>query len=186
MWRQCQGEQRFILGEHTNGAYCGRHVGGREDGVLRWQRQICSPVGFGIPASNRPAAAFGGKSSAPPLHPMAAGWPRPPRRMVRANPFCFGTWPHKRSPPLSATNFWLRDGSITFSPDSKWLAFATSVRRRLRLWDVNARSEVTNLPAYSCIASGPSELPSLPTAALWLTMKTSTARFCSGTSPAVR
>ncbi len=45
-----------------------------------------------------------------------------------------------------ATNFWLRPVSITFSPDSKWLAFATYFGG-VRLWDVNARSEVANLPA---------------------------------------
>jgi WD40 repeat protein len=44
------------------------------------------------------------------------------------------------------TNFNLRAGSITFSPDNQWLAFAT-VFGGVRVWDVNARSEVTNLPA---------------------------------------
>jgi hypothetical protein len=46
----------------------------------------------------------------------------------------------------------------------------------------DARSEVTNLPAYmDCPLDGFS-----PDSRTWLTMKTSTARFCSGTSPAVR
>jgi len=44
------------------------------------------------------------------------------------------------------TNLWLRPGSITFSPDSRWLAFASHFGG-VRVWDVKARSEVTNLPA---------------------------------------
>ena len=43
-------------------------------------------------------------------------------------------------------DFWLRPGSITFSPDNQWLAFAT-VFGGVRLWDVQARREVTNLPS---------------------------------------
>jgi WD40 repeat protein len=45
-------------------------------------------------------------------------------------------------------NLWLRPGSISFSPDSKWLAFVAHFGG-VRLWDVNARSEVTNLPAFN-------------------------------------
>src|SRR6185436_2294399 len=52
------------------------------------------------------------------------------------------------------TNFWLRPGSITFSPDNKWLAFATAFGG-VRIWDVNARSEAANLPATTDFSIGP-------------------------------
>src|SRR5688500_14996283 len=46
------------------------------------------------------------------------------------------------------TNLWLRGGSITFSPDNRWLAFAAMLGG-VRLWDVNARNEITNFPAFN-------------------------------------
>ena len=56
--------------------------------------------GISNPAVKLACCRIWRKSSAPPLPPMAGGWPRLPRRRVRGNPFCFGTWPPKRSPPL--------------------------------------------------------------------------------------
>ncbi|MCI0542096.1 MAG: serine/threonine protein kinase [Verrucomicrobiales bacterium] len=52
------------------------------------------------------------------------------------------------------TNFWLSDQSIVFSPDSKWLAFGTMFGG-VRLWDVNARKEATNLTARSNTSGAP-------------------------------
>jgi WD40 repeat protein len=60
----------------------------------------------------------------------------------------------KQTVATLTTNFTLRPGSITFAPDSKWLAFAT-IFGGVRIWDVNAGSEFTNLPAMTDAASGP-------------------------------
>jgi len=42
LWRQCQGEERFILGEHYQRRLGASACWRREDGLLRWPGQICS------------------------------------------------------------------------------------------------------------------------------------------------
>src|SRR5713101_4849445 len=109
LWRQCQGEERFILGKHVIGA-------------------VASPDGRWLATATRKAG--------------------------ECQPVLLWDLATQKIAATLTTNFWLRPGSITFSPDSKWLAFAT-VFGGIRLWDVNARSELTNLPAISDASPGP-------------------------------
>jgi WD40 repeat protein/serine/threonine protein kinase len=147
LWRQCQGEQRFILGEHTNGATA---VGMLADGktvfsaggdklVRLWDLESRREIGRLQHAEEVVGAALSHDSRW--LATATA-------KYAESHPLLL--W-DLATPQLATTltsNFWLRAGSITFSPDNKWLAFATHFGG-VRLWDVTTRSEITNLPSFN-------------------------------------
>ncbi len=153
LWRQCQGDQRFTLGEHEGRATV---VGvladgttafsaGMDNAVRLWDLESGRQIGL-LPHSDSvtgAAASPDGRWLATAVEKEAEGRPillwDLATRTISAQ---------LTTRTAHSTNFWLRPGSITFSPDSQWLAFAT-VWGGVRLWDVNARREVTNLPALT-------------------------------------
>ena len=158
LWRQCQGEQRFILGEHTNGASAvgvlanGKTVfsAGHDKVVRLWDLESRRQVGL-LP---HPDEIIGAAAS-PDGHWLATVT----EKEAEGQPvLLWDLATQKIAATLTTitpnfTDFWLRPGSITFSPDSKWLAFAT-MWGGIRIWDVAARRELTNLPATNTL-SGP-------------------------------
>ena len=152
LWQQCQGEERFILGEHTNGASAvgmladGKTVfsAGKDKFVRLWnvnsRRQIellphaDEVIGATASLDGRWLATTTAKEAE--ARPVSL-WDLATREVTALN-----------TVTTNFTNLWLRPGSITFSPDSKWLAFATQFGG-VRVWDVNALNEVTNLPAFN-------------------------------------
>jgi WD40 repeat protein len=152
LWRQCQGEQRFILGGHTNGVSAvglladGKTVfsAGSDKYVRLWDFESRRLIGT-LPHS----AAIGGAAASPDGRWLATA----SSKDAEGKPVLLWDLATQKTITLT-TNFWLRYGSITFSPDSKWLAFATQFGG-VRLWDVKARSEVTNLLSIDDGSPGP-------------------------------
>jgi eukaryotic-like serine/threonine-protein kinase len=151
LWRQCQGEERFILGEHTNGATAvgmladGKTVfsAGKDKFVRLWDLESRREI-LRLPH----AEAVIGATASTDGHYLATASMRGPE----SQPVLLWDLATQKAATL-ATSFWLRAGSIAFSPDNKWLAFVSQLDG-LRLWDVNACSEVTNLPA-AYLTEGP-------------------------------
>ena len=145
LWRQCQGDKRRILGKHPGGATAvgmldGTTVfsAGRDKCVRLWELESGSQIGV-LPHEEEvigAAASPDGRWLA-----TASG------KGDEGQPVLLWDLSTKKSVTLTS-DYWLRPGSITFSPDSRWLAFATK-SDGVRLWDVNARREVPNLPASS-------------------------------------
>ncbi len=156
LWRRCQGEQRFILGEHIDGASAigmladGKTVfsAGNDKVVRLWDLDSRRPIGL----LSHPEAIIGAAASpdgrwlATAMAKEAEGQPvllwdlasrQIAAKLITSTP--------------QFTNFWLRPQGITFSPDSKWLAVAT-MWGGVRLWNVDARSEVAPLPSTNNIS----------------------------------
>lgn len=157
LWRQCQGEERFILGEHANGATAvglladGKTVfsAGGDKLVRLWDLESRRPVGQ-LPhpeAVSGAAASPDGRWLATTTEKEAEGQPV----------LLWDLATQKIAATLTTitpdfTNFWLLQGSISFSPDSKWLAFAT-MWGGVRLWNVDPLREFPNLPATNTLSS---------------------------------
>ena len=147
LWHQCQGEERFILGRHTNGASAvgmladGKTVfsAGRDKSVRLWDLESRRQVGL-LPHAEQVIGA----AASPDGRWLATAT----EKEAEGQPVLLWDLATQKIAATLTTNFWLRAGSITFSPDNKWLAFDTPFGG-IRIWDVNARSEVTNLPASS-------------------------------------
>jgi WD40 repeat protein/serine/threonine protein kinase len=146
LWRQCQGEERFILGEHTNGATAvglladGKTVfsAGRDKAVRLWDLESRRQIGL-LPHLEQvigAAASLDGRW-------LATATKNPGGEQ----PVLLWDLATQKAVTLT-TKFRVHPASITFSSDSKWLAFATMFGG-VRIWDVNACSEVTDLPAIS-------------------------------------
>ena len=153
MWRQCQGEERFILGQHTNGATAvglladGKTVfsAGRDKFVRLWDLESRRQIGL-LP---HPEEVIGAAAS-----PDGRWLATATRKDFEGQPVLLWDLATQKIAATLTKEFWLRSRSITFSPDSKWLAFGT-IFGGVRLWDVNARSEVTDLPARSNRSGAP-------------------------------
>ena len=99
LWKQCQGNQRFILAEHTYGASAVGMLAdrktvfsaGNDKFVRLWDFESRRPIGM-LPHS----AAIGGAAASPDGRWLATA----SYNGTEANLFYFGTWSHKR-PPLS-------------------------------------------------------------------------------------
>jgi len=158
LWRQCQGEQRFILGEHTNFASAvglladGKTVfsAGGDKFVRLWDLESRRQIGL----LSHPEVVIGAAAS-----PNGRWLATATMKEAEGQPILLWDLATRKFTPLTtitadSTNLWLRPASSTFSPDSKWLAFATQFGG-VRLWDVNARNEVTNLLSVSDGSPGP-------------------------------
>jgi eukaryotic-like serine/threonine-protein kinase len=145
LWGQCQGEERFILGEHTDSVTAlglladGKTVfsAGKDKTVRLWDLESRRQVRLLPHAEEVTGAAASPDGRWLATASVKYGEPQPLLLWDLAT---------QRAATLT-TRFWLRPGSITFSPDSKWLAFSAQFGG-VRLWDVNARSELTNLLAF--------------------------------------
>ena len=146
-WRQCQGEERFILGQHTNGATAvgvlaaGKTVfsAGRDKSVRLWSLESRRQIAM-LPHQEEvigAAASPDGRWLATTTVKEGMG-----------QPVLLWDLATQKIAATLTTEFWLRPGGILFSPDGKWLAFATMFGG-VRVWDVNARNEVTDLPAVN-------------------------------------
>ncbi len=148
LWQKCLGQQDFILGFHSNGVSA---VGFLPDGKtaysaggdktlrlwdLQSKRQIdllshdylitdcvCSPDGHWMATTSSET------------QPSDRG------------PLRLWDLQNRSQSAVLTTNFWLRPNSTVFSPDSKLLAFVDNYAG-VRLWDVSARRELTNMPAF--------------------------------------
>lgn len=146
LWQQCQGEERFILGEHANGATVvgmlpdGKTVftAGKDKSVRLWDLESRRQIDM-LPHEE---AVIGAAASPDGRWLVTASWKRGDPQLV----LLWDLTTHKVAATL-ATNVWMRAGSITFSPDGQWLAFVTQLSG-LRLWNVKTLSEVTNLSAW--------------------------------------
>ena len=144
LWLQCQGQQRFILYEHTNALGVGMLADGKtvfsfgEKVVRFWDLESRHPTG----ALTHPEKICGAAASADGRWLATATF----NYSVNAPVTLWDLTTHRVAAVLS-TNFRPRYTSITFSADSKWLAFV-AYDGGVRLWDVIARTEFTNLPAF--------------------------------------
>jgi WD40 repeat protein len=145
LWLQCQSEHRFILGEHTYGAFAvgmladGKTVfsAGFDNFVRLWNLESRREIGT-LPHS---AVICGAAASSDGRWLATAS-----SADTEGQPIRLWDLATQKAATLT-TNFMLRSGSIAFSPDSKWLAFGTMFGG-LRIWAMNSRSEITNLPAF--------------------------------------
>ena len=144
-WRQCLGEERFILGAHAHGATAvGLLVDGKTafsaggDGMVHlWDLDSRRQIGQ-LPH----AEAIIGAAASPDGRWLATA----SSKEAEGQPVLLWDLATHQIAAVLTTNFWLSPGSITFSPDSRWLAFATYFGG-VRIWDVTTRRELTNLPS---------------------------------------
>ncbi len=145
LWNQCQGDQRHILGYHTNGATAvgvlsdGRAFSaGRDKCVRLWNLETGQP----IDVLKHPEAVIGAAAS-PDGH-----WLVTVMENVRAinQPVLLWDLSEQRVAAVLATNF-CRPSSLVFSPDSKLLAWVDVGHGVLHLCDVATRCEIAAMPA---------------------------------------
>ncbi|HEU4391800.1 MAG TPA: WD40 repeat domain-containing protein, partial [Blastocatellia bacterium] len=147
LWKQCQGEERFILWEQTNTALFlsaglladGKTVfaAGNEKVVRLWDLDSRREIGE-LPHSEKVTGAA--------ASPDGRWLATTTGKFDEKQPVLLWNLATRKVAALT-TNFSLRSRSIAFSPESQWLAFGT-MYDGIRVWDVNARSEITNLPAF--------------------------------------
>ena len=143
LWRQCQGEELFILAQHPGGATAVGMLAdkktvfsaGRDKCVRLWDLESRRQIGL-LPHAEE---VVGAAASPNGRWLATASW-----KYGEHQPVLLWDLATEKAVPL-IDEFWLRPGSITFSPDSKWLAFGTMLGG-VRLWDVNRLSEVPDLP----------------------------------------
>ncbi len=145
LWKQCQGDQRFILGYHSNGVTA---VGFLPDGkaafsagndkvVRLWDLESRQQIGL-LPHEY----GVSGAACSPDGRWLATG----SARGDVAGPLRLWDLATQQEVTVLTTNFWLRP-TIVFSPNSELLAFV-DFYRGVRLWSISAGQEITNLPAY--------------------------------------
>ncbi len=158
LWQQCQGDELFILGYHSNGVTAvgflpdGKRAysAGRDRAVRLWdvesRQQVgllahdypvttaaCSPDGRWLATSTSRWLADSIKDQT--QHGSLRLWDLATREAV-----------------VLTTNFRFRPNSTVFSPDSQLLAFV-DVYSGIHLWSVVKPQEVANIPAYYRIVS---------------------------------
>jgi WD40 repeat protein/serine/threonine protein kinase len=143
LWQQCQGEQLFILGHHSNGVTAvgvlpdGKiaYSAGKDKAVRLWNLESKEQIGL-LPHDD----AVAGAACSPDGRWLATATASDSKGALRLWDLA------TRKAVVLTTNIWLRP-SIAFSPDSNLLAFATYFQG-IRLWSLAPRQEITNLPAY--------------------------------------
>jgi WD40 repeat protein/serine/threonine protein kinase len=146
LWQQCQGEELFILGYHTNGA---RTVGflpdgktvysaGKDNAVRLWNLESRQPIG--LLAHEYPVT---GVDCSPDGHWMVTS---SDSGATENDPLILWDLATRRKAAVLTTNFWLRPKSVLFSPDSQLLAFVAHYDG-IRLWNMASLQEVTNIKA---------------------------------------
>ncbi len=143
LWKQCEGEQRSILGYHSNGVTA---VGYLPDGKTAFSAGKDKTVRLWDIESNRQIASLrhegevNGAACSPDGRWMATTGDVTPNSLL--------LWDlATQSAQVLVTNNWLRPNSLFFSPDSKQLAFA-SYLRGVSIWSLEKRREIAQLPSY--------------------------------------
>jgi WD40 repeat protein len=169
LWKQCQGEQRFILAEHTYGANAVGMLAdrktvfsaGNDKFVRLWDFESRRPIGM-LPHS----AAIGGAAASPDGRWLATA----SYKRTEGQPVLLWDLVTQKAATLTTT-FWVRDQHHLFTGQ---VARRDDVRRRSCM---DGAQEVTNLLSIND-GSGASELPFSPTAEFWLEKRG--GAFCSG------
>jgi WD40 repeat protein len=145
LWQQCQGDQRFILGYHSNGVTA---VGFLPDGkaafsagndkvVRLWDLESRQQIGL-----LKHEYGVSGAACSPDGRWLATGTEsehvKGPLRLWNLA---------TREATVLTTHFWLRP-TLVLSPDSELLAFV-DLPRGVHLWSISAGQVITNLPAES-------------------------------------
>jgi WD40 repeat protein/predicted Ser/Thr protein kinase len=143
LWQQCQGEQLFILGYHSNGVSTvgflpdGRTAfsAGKDNTVRLWDLESRQQIGLlahddfvtsaDCSADGRWLATSTGRHGLLRLWDLAT----------------------LHEAAVLTSNFWARPDSTRFSPDSQLLAFVDN-QTGVHLWNVATRQEVATLYAY--------------------------------------
>jgi WD40 repeat protein/serine/threonine protein kinase len=146
LWRQCRGDERFVLGSHVGGATA---VGALPDGKTVWSAGNDGAVRLWNLESRRLIASLPHADRI--LHAAASPdgrWlatvtasPRGPQ------PVRLWDLTERREAAVLRTNFFFDRPSLAFSPDNRTLGLMTS-QQGLRLWDAALQKEVTSLPSY--------------------------------------
>src|SRR6266571_808792 len=152
LWQQCQGDQLFILGYHSNGVSAvgflpdGKtaYSAGRDKAVRLWDvesRQQIGLLAHDYPVTTAACSPDGrwlvtGTSRWLATSTKDLSWEGTLRLWDLAT---------RREAAVPTNNFWFRPNSTMFSPDSQLLAFV-GLYSGVHLWSVSRRQEVTNLP----------------------------------------
>jgi len=146
LWQQCQGDQLFILGYHSNGVSAvgflpdGKTAfsGGKDKAVRLWDvetRQLVGVLPHDYPVTTTACS------------PDGRWLATSTQTHTEKGPLRLWDLATRKEVAVLATNFWIRPNSTVFSPDSQLLAFV-DMSTGIHLWSVAARQEVANLPAY--------------------------------------
>ena len=144
LWQQCQGEQLFILGSHSNGVSVvgflpgGKTAfsGGKDNTVRLWDLESRRQIAL-LPH----AASITGAACSPDGRWMATSTEE------ETKPLLLWDLVTQQSTTVPLTNFWLRPNSLAFSPDGKLLAFS-ELYKGVHVWNLDAHKVIAQLPAY--------------------------------------
>jgi WD40 repeat protein/serine/threonine protein kinase len=144
LWQQCQGEQLYILGSHSNGVTAvgflpgGKMAfsAGKDNSVRLWDLESRKQVAV-LPHTVNVAGA----ACSPDGRWMVTS------TEDKSNPlFLWDLATHQATQHL-LTNDWLRPNSLAFSPDSQLLA-CSEYHRGVHVWSLAAHKVMAQLPAY--------------------------------------
>jgi WD40 repeat protein len=142
--KQCEGEQLSILGYHSNGVTAVGYLpdgktafsAGKDKTVRLWDIESKTQIAV----LSHPVAVTGAACS-PDGRLLATS-----AENARHSLFIWDLATRALKQSL-VTNAWLRPNTLTFSPDSKLLAFA-SYGTGVHVWSLAAGQEIARLPAY--------------------------------------
>ncbi|MBI3414588.1 MAG: protein kinase [Verrucomicrobia bacterium] len=149
LWQQCRGEERFILGQHTNDATAvgilpdGKTVfsAGADKTVRLWNLDSRQPIAV-LPHDERVIGA----AASPDGRWLATAT----QKLDQRDECSLQLWDiaTRRVAAILTTNYWLRP-TLVFSPNSKYVAFVNQTPNgSVHLWDVTARKEIASFPTY--------------------------------------